>query len=224
MIRRWPISARRPDGLAYAHAAGVVHRDVKPANLLVDAAGVVKVLDMGLARMPLSDDAAADVGLTSAGAVMGTAAFMAPEQAADTRRADERSDMYSLGCCLYYLLAGRPPYDGCTPMEVLFAHREQAIPNIRDARPDCPAAVNTLFRAMVAKRPEDRPASMTAVLTRCDALAARPARRQRRKWPWLAAACILTTTAALAAWWRPRPPPTPVLRSDDRAALDRNPH
>ncbi len=200
-------------GLAYAHAAGVVHRDVKPANLLVDAAGVVKVLDMGLARLPLTGDAAADPGLTSTGVVMGTAAFMAPEQAADTRRADERSDVYSLGCCLYYLLTGRPPYDGCTPMEVLFAHREQPIPNLRDARPDCPVAVNALFRAMASKRPEDRPASMTAVLTRLDALALKPARRRRRIWPWLAAACLLMTAAALVAWpWlRPAPiAPTPT--------------
>ena len=147
--------AQAARGLAYAHAAGVVHRDVKPANLLVDAAGMVKVLDMGLARLPLPEEAAADPGLTSSGVVMGTAAFMAPEQAADTHRADQRSDVYSLGCCLHFLLTGRPPYDGRTPMEVLFAHREQAIPNLRKDRPDCPAAVDALFRAMVAKRPED---------------------------------------------------------------------
>ncbi len=193
--------AQAARGLAYAHAAGVVHRDVKPANLLVDVAGAVKVLDMGLARLPLSDEGPADPGLTSTGVVMGTAAFMAPEQAADTRRADERSDVYSLGCCLCYLLTGRPPYDGPTPMEVLFAHREQPIPKIRDGRPECPAAVDALFRAMVAKQPEDRPASMTAVLTRLDALTPAPVRPgRRRKWPWIAAACVLATAAVLAAW------------------------
>ncbi len=81
--------AQAARGLAYAHAAGVVHRDVKPANLLLNKGGVVKVLDMGLARMP-SDEAAAEPSLTAAGAVMGTASYMAPEQATDTHRADER--------------------------------------------------------------------------------------------------------------------------------------
>ena len=157
-------------GLAFAHAAGVVHRDVKPANLLVDAGGVVKVLDMGLARLPLYGKDAGNGGLTSSGVVMGTAAFMAPEQAADTHRADERSDVYSLGCCLYFLLTGWPPYEGRTPMEILFAHREQPIPSLRKARPDCPPRVDALFRAMIAKRPEDRPASMTAVHSELESL------------------------------------------------------
>jgi len=185
-------------GLAYAHAAGVIHRDVKPANLLVDAAGVVKVLDMGLARLPSADERIDDAGLTSTGVVMGTAPFMAPEQAADTRRADERSDVYGLGCCLYFLLTGQAPYEGRTPLEVVFAHREQPIPDLRKQRPDCPAAVDALFRAMVAKRPEDRPASMTAVLTRLAALS-HPTRPRRRRWPWLLGAAGLAAAAALAA-------------------------
>ena len=195
--------AQAASGLAYAHAAGIVHRDVKPANLLVDAAGEVKVLDMGLARLPLSDMETGDPGLTASGVVMGTAAFMAPEQAADTRRADERSDVYSLGCCLCFLLTGRPPYDGRTPMEVLFAHREQPIPKLREARPDCPAAVDALFRAMIAKRPEDRPASMTAVLRANSMWLSRSKASRRRRWPWFVAACVLAASLAALPFLHP---------------------
>jgi formylglycine-generating enzyme required for sulfatase activity len=155
-------------GLRDAHAAGIVHRDVKPANLLVDAAGVVKVLDLGLARR--SDSAAGASDLTGPHAVMGTAAYMAPEQAVDTRRADVRADVYSLGCTLFYLLTGQPPYAGNTPLEVVIAHREQPIPSLQAARPDCPPAVAALFRAMTAKKPEDRPSSMKDIIARLERL------------------------------------------------------
>jgi serine/threonine protein kinase len=210
-------------GLAYAHAAGVVHRDVKPANLLVDASGALKVLDMGLARVPLSDEVGGDPSLTSTGVVMGTAAFMAPEQAADTRRADERSDIYSLGCCLYFLVAGRPPYDGQTPMDILFAHREQPIPSLSRAAPSCPAALDALFRSMVAKAREDRPASMAAVLAELDAAARlTPRVRRRRTAQWIVAACALAVAASLAAvvFLHPAgaPAPTTPPKADDPPA------
>jgi formylglycine-generating enzyme required for sulfatase activity len=185
-------------GLEQAHAAGVVHRDVKPANLLLDESGIVKLLDLGLARLAPLDETGPE--LTSAGTMMGTAAFMAPEQAADGRRADARADIYSLGCTLFYLLTGRPPYEAPTALDTLFAHRTQPIPSLRSLRPDCPLAVEELLRQMLAKAPEDRPAGMRAVVARLEQLqagrGAKPARRGRR----FAAVAALLALVGLLVW------------------------
>ncbi len=151
-------------GLEYAHAQGVIHRDIKPGNLLVDAQGVVKILDLGLARIaePAGEQANA---LTRTGMVLGTAHFMSPEQAANTKAADARSDLYSLGCTLYYLLTGRTPYQGSSPIEVILAHRDDPIPPLAEKVPGLPPAVEDVFRRLVAKQPQDRYASATDLLT-----------------------------------------------------------
>jgi serine/threonine protein kinase len=154
-------------GLAFAHSQGVVHRDIKPGNLLVDRHGTVKILDMGLARIEGATGTQAE--LTSTGAVMGTVDYMAPEQALNTKSADARSDIYSLGITLWYLLTARAAYDGDSLMARLLAHRDAPVPSLRGARAEVSAALDGVFQKMVAKKPEDRYQSMTEVV---DALTA----------------------------------------------------
>jgi len=159
-------------GLEFAHQQGIIHRDIKPANLLLDRKGVVKVLDMGLARFEDSVGRSAEgAGLTSTGSIMGTVDYMSPEQAMDTKHADARSDIYSLGCSLHFLLTGNVLYGGDTMMKRLMAHQSTplpelppAIPHPAEAWPGQLSAVNHVFHRMVAKRPEDRLQSMTDVI------------------------------------------------------------
>jgi serine/threonine protein kinase len=156
-------------GLDYAHSRGIVHRDIKPGNLLLDWAGNIRILDMGLARF---DGHAATHARE--GEIVGTFDYMAPEQAAGQAVVDGRADIYSLGCTLYRIVTGRPLYTGATPEEKRRAHREAAVPRLADTCAELPPEVETLFQRMVAKDPAQRPATMGRVileLERCLAAA-----------------------------------------------------
>jgi len=144
-------------GLEFAHSHGVVHRDIKPANLLRSDGGVVKILDMGVARFSdTEEEDNSTMGLTNDGVIMGTVDFMSPEQTMNSRHADHRSDIYSLGCTLYYLLAGRPVFEGQTVVEKIIAHRGKPLPSILQFRPDAPARLNAILQRMMAKQPAQR--------------------------------------------------------------------
>ncbi len=128
-------------GLEAAHAEGIIHRDIKPGNLMLDSAGTVRVLDLGLARIidasnPFNKTAAGR--LTESGVYMGTIDYMAPEQAEDSHGVDHRADIYSLGCTLYYLLTGREPFPGETVLKRMIAHMERPAPRFASAAPTCP--------------------------------------------------------------------------------------
>ena len=154
-------------GLEYAHSNGVIHRDIKPSNLLLDQQGTVKILDMGIARV---DEFVGKIAYGSAeeiqtsGIIIGTPDYMAPEQGQDIRVADARSDIYSLGSTLYFLLTGQVMYPGETPLEKIIAHRDQPLPYIREIRGDVPEALERVFQKMVAKRAKDRHRSMTDLI------------------------------------------------------------
>ena len=165
-------------GLEHAHGEGVVHRDIKPSNLLLDKKGTLKILDMGLARMsdPLADPSAAPgADLTHSGSIMGTIDYMAPEQAMDSRQADARSDIYSLGCTLHYLLTGRPPYGGDTILKRLTAHQQAAIPLLSSTRPDIPPGFNEVFNRMMAKPAAARYQTSKELVAALDSLRNQPA-------------------------------------------------
>lgn len=141
-------------GLQHAHEMGLVHRDIKPANCLVDPNNTVKLLDMGLAK--LTDD---ETSLTLANDenVLGTADYLAPEQALNSHSADARADIYSLGCTLYFLLAGKPPFPEGTISERLLKHQVEEPASLLQVRPDCPLSLVTLCQRMMSKKPENRP-------------------------------------------------------------------
>ncbi|MBY0526905.1 MAG: protein kinase [Gemmataceae bacterium] len=257
-------------GLAHAHEHGLVHRDVKPANLLVTGArssvpnesatestnqrlGSIKVLDLGLARLPRGAGAPMANGTVDEGntlftpvgsVMMGTPDYMAPEQALDFSQADIRADVYSLGCTLYFLLTGQPPFPGGTPFQKLLRHQQADRPNISQSRADVPPELIPVLARMMAKLPEDRfatPAEVAAALvpfsdpataTQRSALSAdHPARRAvagknlhrtlRRRRPWVVGAIALAGLALVALVlnsWRMAPNAATVSQQGPAAA------
>jgi serine/threonine protein kinase len=140
--------------LSHAHQHGLIHRDVKPSNLLLAPDGRVRLLDLGLARF--LQDQVGDASLTREGAGMGTPDYAAPEQFRDARKADPRSDIYSLGCTLYHLIAGRVPFPGSSLSEKLQAHETTEPPPLEELCPDVPGGLALAVQRMMAKRPADR--------------------------------------------------------------------
>lgn len=160
-------------GLLHAHEHRVVHRDIKPGNLLVSNNGVVKVLDMGLAQLQSAEENNGQrAELTQSGRIMGTVDYMAPEQALDAKTVDQRADVYSLGCTLYYLLTGKPLSPDGTLTQKLLWHQTEPVPSLRSVSPEVPEALDTLFQHMVAKKVDDRIGSMAEVIAQIDPLLA----------------------------------------------------
>jgi serine/threonine protein kinase len=154
-------------GLEAAHAKGIVHRDIKPANMMLDTSGVVRMLDLGLARLIEASGIFAPTAtesLTQSGSYMGTVDYSAPEQADDAKTVDHRADIYSLGCTLHFLATGRPPFEGDSLIKKLMAHQNRPAPSLHSARSDVPPALEVAYQAMMAKNPADRPQSMAAVI------------------------------------------------------------
>jgi serine/threonine-protein kinase len=175
--------------LAFAHRSGVVHRDVKPGNVLISPSGQVKVTDFGIARAANSDQ-----DLTQTGAVMGTATYFSPEQA-QGNKVDGRSDEYSLGVVLYEMVVGKPPFQGDNPMAIAYKHvREEPVPP-RRVNPDVPEAFEAIVLQAMAKNPNDR--YMSADELRQDLLRFRQGRMVLAN-PTVAVPVIDTTVAAPA--------------------------
>ncbi len=164
----WPNATRAirdaAAGLGAAHAAGLVHRDVKPSNLLIDASGRVKVADFGVVQA-----GGLATRLTSAGAMIGTPNYMAPEQCRG-ETADARSDLYALGCTWFHLLTGRPPFQGDGATAVLYQHCHEPLPSAMELAPDLPAGVIAVLEKLTRKSPGDRYASAEELIADLDRL------------------------------------------------------
>jgi hypothetical protein len=226
-------------GLQHAFESGMAHRDVKPHNLMLTPGGQVKILDFGLARFvreaataragpgPTPGGAgAAASALTETGTLMGTADYIAPEQATDPAQADVRADVYSLGATLYYLLAGHPPFPEGTALDKLTAHCERAPKPLTELRRDVPPALARVVERMMAKAPARRyqtPAEVAEALA--PFLAAPPRRTPRRLLAVSAAACALALLAGaiLWAWAGSRHTPGPTAPAPEKVAKARRP-
>ena len=181
MSRRGPLppsaaaylGAQVAAALAHAHEMGLVHRDIKPANVLVDLAAVAKVLDFGVVKLGSADD-----DLTVAGqgrAILGTADYLAPEQALDSSGVDGRADLYALGGTLYFLLSGRAPYPDGTPTQKLFAKQSLDPAPVGRFCPGAPPELCAVVHQLLARRRADRPAGGAEVAARLAPFARRDA-------------------------------------------------
>ncbi len=147
------ITLQIAQALVHAAARGVVHRDIKPSNIILTPRGRAKLVDMGLARRFERD---ADHGLTQSGMTLGTFDYISPEQARDPRDVDVRSDLYSLGCTLFQMLTGRPPFPGGTVLQKLLQHQEEPPPEIRGLNPAVPAELARIITKLMAKNRDRR--------------------------------------------------------------------
>ncbi len=163
-------------GLSYAHKRGIIHRDIKPDNLMVNEHGVVKVADMGLAKIQGRDDDGRGIGvdygnpedlkqlaygdLTGINVAMGTPAYMAPEQGRDAGKADHRADQYSLGCTLYYMVAGKTPFSGKTSFEIISKHISEPLVPLETHVQNVPKELTLIIERMLRKIPDERYPSM----------------------------------------------------------------
>ena len=155
-------------GLRHAASRGLIHRDVKPSNILRTPEGQPKLTDLGLALQSEFEDER----VTREGTTVGTVDYMAPEQARDSRATSIQSDIYSLGCTFYYLLTGVAPYPGGDITDKLTRHARAPVPEIRDLRPDVPPEVSAILRRMMAKEPSDRFADYDELITALEAVPA----------------------------------------------------
>jgi serine/threonine-protein kinase len=217
------------EALAHADARCVVHRDIKPSNVLITPEGRVKLIDMGLARLRQTDPAVAD--LTASGVTLGTFDYISPEQARDPRNADIRSDIYSLGCTFFFMLAGQPPFPEGTVLQKLLQHQGDEPPDIVQFRPELPEESSRVLRKMMAKDPARRyagPADLVAdLLLLAEEIGLRPMSPTSRIWlvpqeeplsflqrhlPWLAPVAALVGIVVLLhfIWSSSAPPENPL--------------
>jgi uncharacterized protein (TIGR03067 family) len=204
-------------GLQYAHECGMVHRDIKPHNLMLTPDGQVKILDFGLARFAMeaapagalltapgdattasTDRKTASDSLTQVGTVMGTPDYIAPEQATDAHTADIRADIYSLGCTLYDLLAGHAPFPEGTAVAKVMAHAERMPKPLAELREDVPAELAHVVGRMMAKEPAKRYQTPAEVAKALEPFASRAPRRRRRR-HWVAVAALVVAGLVTAA-------------------------
>ncbi len=164
-------------GLAHAHHRGVIHRDVKPANLLIDQAGLVRLLDMGLALVSADEDESLTVANNEN--VLGTADYLAPEQALNSHTVDHRADIYGLGCTLYFLLTGKPPFSDGTLAQRIAKHQTEMPTSIRQLRPDVPGEMEGICVKMIQKDPKYRYQTADDVATVLEKFAAKVPKGQR---------------------------------------------
>ena len=186
--------------LQHAHEKGLIHRDVKPSNLLVTSKGAVKLLDLGLSRF--LQDQIVDGAVTHEGIGMGTPDYAAPEQFRDAHSADERADVYELGCTLYHLLTGKPPFPGSSFHEKYEAHAKKKAQPVEEINPDVPGGLAMVVEKMMAKQPIDRfqtAAEVTEALS-----------------PFVAGSSVQFESIRSTSKWRLQAPTTPQGRISPR--------